>query len=105
MKSLRIVCKDFPGPGDQCVFVEVENERGKSVNAGEWQKRDDGLVQLVINLCKPKQKRCAFNLFKNKTWRVVRETRLFDPDMGDIGMHWIEECVETGERRARKSLF
>lgn len=31
-------------------FVEVEDERGKSVLVGKWVKRDDGLVALVLDL-------------------------------------------------------
>jgi len=44
-KEIRFVCRDFPGGGDECVFIEIENEEGKSVKAGEWRKRDDGFVE------------------------------------------------------------
>jgi hypothetical protein len=46
-RYLDIVFTDFPGPGDECVFVEVERD-GRSVIIGEWIKRDDGLVALRI---------------------------------------------------------
>lgn len=49
MTKLHIVFQDFPGPDDRCVFVEVETPDGRSVNAGEWRKRDDGFVELVID--------------------------------------------------------
>lgn len=48
MSELRLVFRAFPGPGDECVFVEAETAKGKSVNCGEWRKRPDGLVELVI---------------------------------------------------------
>lgn len=46
MKELRIVC-DGP-PSDFPHFIEVENEQGKSLRAGEWNERPDGLWELVI---------------------------------------------------------
>ena len=46
--ALHIVFTDFPGPSNECVFVEVETSNGKSINVGEWRKRVDGLVELVI---------------------------------------------------------
>lgn len=46
--ELRFVFTDFPGPKNECVFVEVENDMGESVNTGEWRKRSDGLVELVV---------------------------------------------------------
>ena len=45
---LHFVCTDFPGPGDECVFVECEDGGGHGVNAGEWVRRPDGLVALVV---------------------------------------------------------
>lgn len=47
-QELHFVCTDFPGPGDECVFVECEDGTGKSINAGEWVRRPDGLVALVV---------------------------------------------------------
>jgi hypothetical protein len=46
--ALHIVFTAAPGPGRECVFVEVETPDGKSINAGEWIDRADGLVELVI---------------------------------------------------------
>lgn len=46
--ALHFVCTDFPGPGDECVFVECEDDTGRSINAGEWRRRTDGLVELVV---------------------------------------------------------
>ena len=45
---LHFVCTDFPGPGNECVFVECEDGTGRSINAGEWVRRPDGLVALVV---------------------------------------------------------
>lgn len=47
-KELHIVFEDFPGPDKRAVFVEVEDENGRSVNVGEWRKRPDGFVELVL---------------------------------------------------------
>lgn len=46
---LHFVCTDFPGPGNECVFVECEDGAGHGVNAGEWVRRPDGLVALVVS--------------------------------------------------------
>lgn len=46
---MNIVFRDFPGPGNECVFVEVEDDTGHSINAGEWRKRPDGLVELHLH--------------------------------------------------------
>jgi len=32
-------------------FVEVENDEGKGIAAGEWKEREDGLWELIINTC------------------------------------------------------
>lgn len=48
IKYIDIVFTAPPGPGGECVFVEVENGRGKSVNIGEWVKREDGLYALRL---------------------------------------------------------
>lgn len=46
--ALHIVFTAYPGPGNECAFVECETPDGKSVNAGEWRDRTDGLVELVV---------------------------------------------------------
>jgi len=48
MRELHFVCTDFPGPGSECVFVECEDGEGHGVHAGEWVRRPDGLVALVV---------------------------------------------------------
>ena len=50
---LHFVCTDFPGPGNECVFVECETGDGHSINAGEWVRRPDGLVALVVSALLP----------------------------------------------------
>jgi hypothetical protein len=47
MKNLMFVFDRMPDQNG-CTFVEVENEEGQSVNAGEWRLRDDGLADLVV---------------------------------------------------------
>jgi hypothetical protein len=50
---MNIVFTGFPGPGNECVFVEVEDDAGKSIRAGEWRQRADGLVELHIAAFNP----------------------------------------------------
>lgn len=38
----------FSGESPNLTFVEVEDESGKSINAGQWVKRADGLYELII---------------------------------------------------------
>lgn len=49
MKELRIVCSDPPDHINP-EFIEVEDENGKSVDAGLWGMRKDGLWELVIDV-------------------------------------------------------
>jgi hypothetical protein len=48
MDPLHIVFTDLPGPNDRCRFVEVETPEGESISVGEWRRRDDGYVELVV---------------------------------------------------------
>ena len=51
VKELRIVCTNAPSPYAGklgCEFLETEDENGRSVNAGEWRERRDGLWELVV---------------------------------------------------------
>jgi hypothetical protein len=41
-QPLNIIFTGPPGPGNDCVFVEVETDDGRSVKAGEWSQRQDG---------------------------------------------------------------
>lgn len=47
--GLRFVFTAMPGPGNECAFVEVENERGESISVGQWRARPDGLCELVLS--------------------------------------------------------
>jgi hypothetical protein len=47
MTALHIVFDGPPGPGSGR-FVEVETSDGRSINAGEWRERADGLWELRI---------------------------------------------------------
>jgi hypothetical protein len=46
--ELHVVFTNFPGPENECVFVEVEDAQGKSLDLGEWRRRADGYVELVF---------------------------------------------------------
>jgi len=47
VERLHIVFDGPPSP-ESGRFVEVENDAGESVNAGEWLHRKDGLWELII---------------------------------------------------------
>lgn len=46
-KSYHVVFDKFPDH-DAPRFIELEDDNGRSISAGEWKKRDDGLVELVL---------------------------------------------------------
>ena len=46
-KYLDFVFDAMPGPVAPR-FIEVEDDQGKSVSAGEWIQRNDGLVTLRV---------------------------------------------------------
>lgn len=39
---IDIVFSAPPGPGNDCLFIEVEDERGAAMKFGEWTERPDG---------------------------------------------------------------
>lgn len=39
---VNVIFSGAPGPDGECVFIEVEDDEGKSLNAGEWRDRGDG---------------------------------------------------------------
>lgn len=49
--ELHFVFDDFPNP-EGARFIEVEDGSGRSVSAGEWRRREDGLVELVVPMGK-----------------------------------------------------
>jgi len=54
---IDIVFTDLPGPGSECVFVEVEDQSGKSIAIGTWTRRSDGFVALRIPDPRPEDQR------------------------------------------------
>ncbi len=46
-KYIDIVFDKLPGPNG-CIFIEVENDTGKSIRIGEWVEREDGFAVLRI---------------------------------------------------------
>ncbi|TPK42264.1 MULTISPECIES: hypothetical protein [unclassified Mesorhizobium] len=46
--AIHFVCTAFPGPNNECVFVELETPEGRSAALGDWKARADGLVELVM---------------------------------------------------------
>ena len=51
--KICFVCTDLPGPADECVFVEVEDEHGAGLRLGEWEKSDDGFARLWFDDPRP----------------------------------------------------
>jgi hypothetical protein len=47
MRKLHFVFDAFPSP-EGPRFIELEDDDGLSISYGEWQQREDGLVELVI---------------------------------------------------------
>lgn len=41
-QPLNIIFTGPPGPGNDCVFIDVETDNGRSVRVGEWSQRQDG---------------------------------------------------------------
>lgn len=56
--NYHIVFDGFPAP-DGPRFVELENDAGRSISAGEWKLRDDGLTELVIPTVRDEELRKA----------------------------------------------
>jgi hypothetical protein len=48
-QPLNVIFTGPPGPGNDCVFVEVETDDGRSVKAGEWSQRQDGYWALRLS--------------------------------------------------------
>jgi len=48
MKKAINIIFDWPPSHDSGRFVEVETDDGKSINAGKWVEREDGLWALRI---------------------------------------------------------
>jgi len=48
-RYLDVLFDGFPGP-DSCKFIDVVDENGHGVNAGEWLKRGNGTVALRITV-------------------------------------------------------
>jgi hypothetical protein len=50
--NYHIVFDGFPAP-DGPRFIELEDDAGRSINAGEWRERPDGLAELVLSIQTP----------------------------------------------------
>lgn len=46
--AVHLVFDQFPCP-QGARFIEAEDSKGRSINAGEWRKREDGYVELVLS--------------------------------------------------------
>jgi len=86
---MRIITTGFPGPGKGCLFVEVEDDDGRSIDAGEWRKREDGLAELVLEVPTPSEL---------ATLRRLRagELRLVAADPDDDCIVQCEACQNAG---------
>lgn len=48
-REIHVVCDRPPGR-DMPTLIEVEDEHGRGINAGEWRKRPDGYWELVLRI-------------------------------------------------------
>jgi hypothetical protein len=87
VSKLHIVFDGPPGP-TAGRFVEVENDKGSSINVGEWVERSDGLWELVLDLVDAKSLR-----------------KLLDDQSADAGL-WFdaETCPEAYLQNALRRL-
>ena len=42
LQPVNVIFAGAPGPGNDCVFVEVETDDGRSVRTGKWSQRPNG---------------------------------------------------------------
>ena len=74
LPELRIVF-DGPPAHESGRFVEVEDSNGRSVNAGEWRSRPDGLFELVLPSCQCRE-RSKLAPASEGEWRETVHRRL-----------------------------
>jgi hypothetical protein len=62
-KSTRAINIIFSGPPSPTpgLFVEVEDDEGRSIRCGEWLERDDGLWSLRISELPPEEHTHVYN--------------------------------------------
>lgn len=81
MKHIDIVFDRAPGP-DSPRFIEVENDEGRSISAGNWLKRDDGHWVLRIT---PEQLKVLLGLSADR----------MDPEFTGTALHKLVIDIET----------
>ncbi|MGM0584253.1 MAG: hypothetical protein ACQEUZ_06350 [Pseudomonadota bacterium] len=98
MADFRMIFRDLPGPADECVFVELEDAEGRSVDGvGEWSRRPDGYAEfrlyLISELCEAVEAALSSCLL-----RAMSEREPVYPD------YYEGESCEELERRAKAAL-
>tara|TARA_B100002003_G_scaffold128209_1_gene118518 strand:- start:987 stop:1337 length:351 start_codon:yes stop_codon:yes gene_type:complete len=83
---MRIITTGFPGPGKGCLFVEVEDDDGRIIDAGEWRKREDGLAELVLEAPTPSELSTLRRLRAGELKLVGQEVT---PDMINAGTAFV----------------
>jgi hypothetical protein len=48
VREIHLICDRPPGR-DMPTLIEVEDEQGRSIDAGEWRERPDGYWELVLH--------------------------------------------------------
>lgn len=90
--ELNFVCTALPGPSNECVFVELEDQNGKGIGGVgypeiEWKNREDGLVSLNVPYVSP----AKYAEMK----RLLEEYQYSVPEHGPYGDFWYS-CPECG---------
>lgn len=88
-------------------FIELEDEHGKSINVGDWRKREDGYCELVlpapskestqISVARPEYVQRIFNLWEGKELPLLLqyiEKLEGDLEYSDKNASLLEECLD-----------
>ena len=98
MGTLHIVFDGLPSH-ESGRFVEVEDESGKSINAGDWKQREDGLWELMLFEDAELSRLRAANEEYQKAWDDVVDTiSKFQPDHKGALMEMLSDLGKERDR-------
>ena len=88
--ELHFVCTALPGPKDECVFVELENQNGAGIGGVDypeidWKNLKDGYATLVVPYVSPAKYKRLLNLLEEYQYSV--------PECDSYGDRW-NKCAE-----------
>jgi len=95
MADIHFVFDAFPGPQGPR-FIEAEDPNGASISAGEWRRRPDGLVELVVPTVAGR--RVFTRLLEKRIEEIVDEHGDYEPDTNYTNLpEWAETVIEELE--------